>query len=96
VKIPRSFRLMAHTIKVKAIPAERWKRQDCVGFYDYEKQMIAVKDGDGSMPGHIFAHELTHAILSAMGHKLNSDEAFVDQFSGLLQQALDSAKYPPV
>lgn len=85
---------MAHTIKVKAVPAEKWKHADCVGFYNYEKQQIEIKDGGGTMPAHIFTHELTHAILSAMGHKLNNDEAFVDQFSGLLQQALETAKYP--
>jgi hypothetical protein len=94
MRIPKSFRLMAHTIKVKAVPAEKWKHKDCVGFYNYDKQQIELRDGDGTMPGHIYAHELVHAILSAMGHKLNSDEAFVDQFSGLLQQAMDSAKYP--
>lgn len=94
MRIPKSFRLMAHTIKVRAVPEGKWKHKDCVGFYNYEKQQIELRDGGGTMPGHIFTHELTHAILSAMGHKLNHDEAFVDQFSGLLQQALETAKYP--
>jgi len=86
---------MAHTINVRAIPSAKWKHKDCIGFYNYEKQRIEVKDdGTGTMPWHTFAHELTHAILTAMGHKLNSDEAFVDQFSGLLHQALMTAKYP--
>lgn len=84
---------MAHTIKVKSIPADKWKLPDCVGFYNYEKQQIELKDHGKTMPGHIFYHELTHAILSSMGHKLNHDEAFVDQFSGLLHQALTTSKY---
>jgi hypothetical protein len=94
VKIPRSFQLMAHTITVKAIPGDKWRHKDCVGFYNYEKQRIELKDAGTTMPGHIFMHELLHAALSAMGHKLNNDEAFVDQLSGLLQQAFETAKYP--
>ena len=40
----------------------------------------------------IYLHELTHAILFAMGeHKLNGKEKFVEGFSGLLHQALKSA-----
>lgn len=94
MRIPCSFRLLAHTIHVKAIPASKWKHTDCVGIYQADKQQIEVKDGPGTMPGHILCHEITHAILSAMGHKLNNDEAFVDNFSGLLHQALSTAKYP--
>lgn len=85
---------MAHKIKVKAVSAEKWKHKDCVGFYDYEHQLIKVKDGPGTMPGHILCHEVLHACLTAMGHKLNSDEAFVDNLSGLLWQAMSTAKYP--
>jgi hypothetical protein len=96
MRIPSSFRLMGHTIKVKAIPAEKWKHKDCIGLYNYEKQLIELKDGGETMPGHTFLHEVMHACLSAMGHKLNSNEAFVDQLSGLLHQAFTSAKYPKV
>ena len=94
MRIPSSFCLMAHTIKVKAIPASAWKLPDCIGMYGADTQTIQVRDGAGTQPGHVLCHELTHAILSAMGHKLNNNEAFVDNFSGLLHQALSTAKYP--
>lgn len=35
-----------------------------------------------------FCHELTHAMLDMISHKLSRDEAFVDQLGHLLQQAL--------
>jgi predicted SprT family Zn-dependent metalloprotease len=39
-----------------------------------------------------FFHEMTHAILYAMGREdLNQDENFVDVFSGLFHQALKTA-----
>lgn len=94
MKIPTSFRLMAHTIRVRAIPAGDWKHPDCVGLYNADKQLIELRDQPGTQSGHIFAHEMVHAILTAMGHELNSNESFVDNFSGLLHQALETAKYP--
>ena len=39
-----------------------------------------------------FWHELTHAILHEMKHPLRDDEAFVTQFSSLLNKAILSAK----
>ncbi len=40
-----------------------------------------------------FLHELTHAILYHLGEKeLNDNERFVESFSGLLHQALTTAK----
>lgn len=40
-----------------------------------------------------FWHELTHAILYEMGHKLYTNEKFVTQFSGLLTKAINSARF---
>lgn len=40
-----------------------------------------------------FWHELTHAILYEMGSPLHDDEAFVTEFSGLLNKAILSAKF---
>lgn len=37
-----------------------------------------------------FFHELTHAILTCMNNELNHDESFVNTFSHLLSQAIDS------
>lgn len=38
-------------------------------------------------------HEVTHAILKDMGHKLYKDEAFVTAFSNRLTKAIDSARF---
>ena len=39
----------------------------------------------------IFLHELTHAILFAMGKdELNEDEAFVNTFSSFLSEAINT------
>ena len=93
-KIPTSFRVLGHTIKVHRVAPERWKTPECHAFFEADKHRILIRDSGGTLPGHSFYHELVHAILSAMGHPLNSDESIVDNFSGLLHQALSSAKYP--
>jgi Zn-dependent peptidase ImmA (M78 family) len=38
-------------------------------------------------------HEVTHAILKDMGHKLHANEAFVTAFSNRLTKAIDSARF---
>lgn len=40
-----------------------------------------------------FWHELTHAILHDMGHKLYTNERFVTDFSSRLSKAISSAKF---
>jgi hypothetical protein len=40
-----------------------------------------------------FWHEITHAILFEMGHKLATNEKFVEAFSKRLSRAIDSAKF---
>ena len=94
MNLPTQFNLMAHTIKVKAIPAEKWKRDDCLGLYNPATRVIEVRAQGTQMDGHVYYHEVVHCILDAMGHKLYSDEAFVDNFAGLLQQVLETSKYP--
>lgn len=94
MQIPSSYRLMAHTIRVKRVPVARWEDEKCVGQFSTERKEILVRDSHDTLTWHIFAHELVHSILDAMGHRLNKDEAFVDSFSGLLHQALSTAKYP--
>ena len=93
MRIPVSFRLMAHTIKVRAVPFDKWRHEDHVGRYDADKQLIEVRHQPGTQSEHIYTHELVHAILTAMGHPLNQDEGFVDNFSGLLHQAMTTSRY---
>lgn len=40
-----------------------------------------------------FWHEITHAILFDMKHKLHANEDFVEAFSKRLSRAIDSAKF---
>jgi hypothetical protein len=40
-----------------------------------------------------FWHELTHAVLMTMDHKLKYDEPFVTQFSLLLEEAIRTARF---
>lgn len=40
-----------------------------------------------------FWHEVTHAILHQMKHPLWNDEPFVEQFSQLLSQAIDTSEF---
>jgi hypothetical protein len=94
VKIPTSFKLTAHHVKVRTIPKEKWKHPDCVGFYEPHDNTIHVMESDGNKTQHAFAHELVHAILHHKGHKLYSHEGFVDSFAALLTQALTTARYP--
>ena len=94
MRIPSSYRLMAHTIKVKRIPPCRWKDEKTVGLFSTEHKRIEIRDTCDTLTEHVFLHELTHSILDAMGHPLNRREDFVDQFSGLLHQVLTTAKYP--
>lgn len=95
MRIPSSFRLLAHTVKVKRVPQTRWKHKDCVAWYADETHSITLREGaKDTDTGHAFCHELIHACLTAMGHKLNNDEAFVDNIAGLIHQALETAKYP--
>lgn len=42
---------------------------------------------------HTFWHEIVHAILYEMDHRLYSNERFVDEFSLLLTRAIKSAKF---
>jgi predicted SprT family Zn-dependent metalloprotease len=40
-----------------------------------------------------FWHELTHAILYDMGHRLYKDEQFVTRFANRLSKAINTAKF---
>jgi len=93
-RIPRSFRLMAHQYEVKVIEEKYWKENDAVGQFTPSAKLIEIRAGDAQITEHTYYHELTHAILTAMGEtRLSQKESFVDMFAGLIQQAITSAKY---
>jgi len=96
MKLPSSFKLMGHTIKVKLIEPQDWKIEDCIGMYEADKHIIKIKNVGGTLVGHIFYHELVHACLTSLGHELNQGihtEQVVDSLSGALHQAMTTAKF---
>lgn len=73
---------------------------NCRGVVDFSARTITIykRNSHGfsyppSMRSETFWHELTHAILDDMQHKLALDEKFVTQFSQRLDQAVRSAKF---
>lgn len=71
------------------------------GFIDYEAQKIVVgthvqrtqRRMTTKQQTHTFWHEMTHAILRDMEHRLEHDEEFVDEFARRLNNAIYSAKF---
>ena|SRR5688572_1735757 len=92
--IPKSFKLMGHTVSVKLVPAKDWSDDDTVGFWNSENNTISViADLDETRIQQVFCHELVHAILSNMAEEeLNGNEKFVDVFGSLLHQAWSSCE----
>lgn len=94
-RVPKSFKLLGHTVTVKVIPEAEWikdKDEDDVGEWFVRELRIDLLEQSPSPLMHAFTHELTHAILDMMNHELNRNEVFVDNFAGLLAQALTTAK----
>ncbi len=88
--IPRTFKLMGHTIKVRVVPISRWRHKDAVGIYFPEKYRIDVKAVQPeSHRQQIFCHEYAHALLILAGRDdLSADEKLVDTLGHLPQQSL--------
>lgn len=95
MKIPSSVPLLGHIISVKKVQVKDWKHGDAVvGLWDPMTHAIELRaDYSGSKMEQTFFHELTHAVLHLMGHRLAHNEAFVDQFASLMHQALTGARY---
>lgn len=98
VGIPKQFTMMGRTFKVrmhdKPIPDDDDPRgPGLLGRCDHDQGVIHVcKQQAKDSQVHTFYHEITHAILGALGREtLNRDERFVDQFSGLLLQVLKTS-----
>lgn len=95
MRIPATLPLLGQTVTVAIIPISDWQHgEDCLGVWNPQTYAIALRaDIKGAQREQVFTHELTHAILDCMSHKLSRNEVFVDQFAGLLHQALAGAKY---
>lgn len=92
--IPKSFQLLGHTITVRVMPRSKWRHgKNVVGMWIPDKLRIdLLADPIETQLQATFCHELTHALLDMMNHKLSNDEVFVDNLGALLQQALTTFK----
>jgi Zn-dependent peptidase ImmA (M78 family) len=89
--IPRQFKIHGHSIKVLIISIENWIYGDTVGLYDPSDHTISLRsDQSDTALQQTFCHELVHAVLHEMNHKLTHDEVFVDNFGSLLHQAMST------
>lgn len=98
-KIPKKFRLFGTTIDVV------WDNKRCndtnaygLSEYSQSKITLSTKDGGESLSKDrmidCFYHERTHSILDAMNEgELSKNEKFVDVFSKLLRQAIESSEF---
>lgn len=99
-RIPKSIQLMGHTITVRLVSAKDWdalcdkyeELEDSVGWWIPADDLIVIKRQAKAATFHTLTHEITHAILYFMNSPLTHDEQFVDQFGGLLAQALNTAR----
>jgi biotin carboxylase len=87
VKIPDSFQLGAHTVKVQ----KDARLKDAYGQWHDHKKLIQLRKPSADWGEHfalmVFFHELTHAMLEHMGRgDLSEQENFVDGLSECLTQ----------
>lgn len=92
-RIPRAFRLMGHRITVRVVNRRDWKHPGALGLWEPDKGQILLLRQPRTMLRHTLWHEITHAMLDMMSHRLSSNEAFVDQLGGLLAQINDTAEH---
>jgi hypothetical protein len=95
MRIPSSFPLFGDAVTVEIVPVESWPHgDDVVGLWTPFSSTISLRgDLRGSALEQTFFHEMIHAVLDGMGHKLARKESFVDQLASLMHQALTGAKY---
>jgi hypothetical protein len=97
MELPKTIKIGA--IKYTVLPVKQQVFKGCLGFIDYDGADIMVSTSKDSRPrsdaavAQTFWHEVTHGILYDMGHRLESNEKFVEQFSRRLSNAIRSAKF---
>lgn len=96
IKIPKSFSLFGHTIRVKLLKSVN-KGKDYAD-WDFDKKEISLEKISDKFTqeqqSEYFLHECLHGILDHLGYKeLSNDEPFIEQTSRLLMQVLKTAEY---
>jgi len=98
LQIPKSFKLGSQLYSVHFTQAMPGRGH--MGEVDYVKRQITIAR-TSNMDGRSFKteemddtfwHEVTHAILRDMGHKLWSNERFVTRFARRLTEVVNTAK----
>ena len=93
-KIPKKFKLGGVDYEVRLV--EHCGNYDNFGFWRPQGIIEIANQAGGyevseSKKRQTFLHELTHAILFAMGkEELNDDESFVNTFSSFLAEAINT------
>lgn len=102
IDVPLAFKLGGKRYKVVEVETLKTANgRSLMGKFEVEKKAITVathnartkRKYDKGEIGNSFLHELTHAILFDMDHKLATDECFVTNFADRLQEVLETFKY---
>lgn len=99
MKIPR--RITIGKKKYDVIVADRGPIKGCMGGVSYDNKLIHIgmrswrtnKRYKQEEITDTFWHEVTHAILQDMGHKLEADEKFVTAFANRLTKVITKAEF---
>lgn len=103
VRIPSSFKLAGHTLRIRRASPRRLRKLaggPAYGLFDANTLTIYVVTTNGgkiseSVVEQTFWHEFFHALYWTLGrNSMSDDEVLVDQCGGLLHQALSTMEYP--
>jgi len=99
--IPKSFKIFAHTIKVKKV--KKLKNEDgevLLGEADLDNNTIKLLDNDKDFPvedsqkERVFYHEFAHIMFDSIGRgDLSDNETLVDLVGNSIYQLIKTAKY---
>lgn len=97
--IPRKIRVGDKMYSIDIVETMNRRAEMGRVFYGMQRIEIGEKSNTTGRPytddeiDDTFWHELTHAILYDMKHRLYNDEQFVTEFAGRLARAIKSAKF---
>lgn len=95
-KIPSSFNLGPHTVKIKHVKKCQGCDENTDGLAVYSQNVIELledKEYDDTYKLFVFCHEWVHYLLNNSGsRKIASDEGLVDRIASGLQQSIMTMK----
>ena len=98
MKIPKQFQISKKLYTVSLV--QSMSRKYSMGQIIYQEKSIQIARNSSDLlhryteaeKNYVFYHELTHAILEDMGHRLYNNEPFVEKFSKRLHEAIRTAR----